>query len=97
MGPISPMSLAFLGTMRWCSRIILIASRRISKRLLKNASSGARGKAATKMVVKLYWITVEGENAGCWCEATAEGTSRRVLTSLGLSCFVACVRGALQG
>lgn len=57
---VSPMSLAFLGTMRRCSRIILMASRWISKRLLQKASSGARGKAATKMVVKLYWITVRG-------------------------------------
>lgn len=77
MGPTSPMSLAFLGTMRRRSRIILMASRRISKRLLKNASNGARGKAATKMVVKLYWITAEGGNAECWCRATMEGTSPR--------------------
>lgn len=77
MGPTSPMSLAFLGTMRRRSRIILMASRRISKRLLKNASNGARGKAATKMVVKLYWITAEGGNAECWCGATMEGTSPR--------------------
>lgn len=77
MGPTSPMSLVFLGTMRRRSRVILMASRRISKRLLKNASNGARGKAATKMVVKLYWITAEGGNARCWCGATMEWISPR--------------------
>lgn len=54
---ILPMVLAFLGTIRFCSFTILIASNRISKRLLIKASNGARGKAATKTVVKLYWIT----------------------------------------
>lgn len=58
------MSLAFLGTMRLRSRIILMASMWISMTLLMRASSGARGNAATKMVVKLYWITVEGETPG---------------------------------
>lgn len=52
-----PMSLVFLGTIRRSSRTILMASRRISKMLLTSASRGARGKAATKMVVKLNCIT----------------------------------------
>lgn len=51
------MSLALRGTRRRCNLTILMASRRISTRLLKSASSGASGKAATKMVVKPYWIT----------------------------------------
>lgn len=38
---------------------ILMASSRISNMLLMRARSGARGNAATKMVVKLYWITAE--------------------------------------
>lgn len=97
-GPISPMSFAFLGTMRRYSRIILMASRWISKTLLMKARSGARGKAATKMVVKLYWITAEEESAGCWWEATRERTFHRVLICcLGLSCFVACLRGCEWG
>ena len=54
------MSLALRGTRRRCSRTILMASRRISTTLLKKASSGASGKAATKMVVKPYWITAGG-------------------------------------
>lgn len=51
------MSLVFLGTSRRSKRTILIASKRISKMLLIRASKGARGKAATNMVVKLNWTT----------------------------------------
>ena len=51
------MSLVFLGTSRRSRLIILMASRRISKMLLRKARRGARGKAATKMVVKLNWTT----------------------------------------
>lgn len=67
------MSLAFLGTMRRRSRIILMASMWISMTLLMRASSGARGKAATKMVVKLYWITVEGEMPGAGVKPLQRG------------------------
>lgn len=52
-----PMSLVFLGTIRRSSRTIFMASRRISKILLMRASRGARGNAATNMVVKLNCIT----------------------------------------
>lgn len=53
----SPMSFVFLGTRRRSKRTILMASRRISKMLLIRASRGARGNAATNMVVKLNWTT----------------------------------------
>ena len=52
-----PMSLVFLGTIRRSSCTILMASRRISKILLMSASRGARGNAATNMVVKLNCMT----------------------------------------
>lgn len=67
------MSLALLGTMRRCSRIILMASMWISMTLLMRASSGARGKAATKMVVKLYWIAVEGDTPGAGVKPQQKG------------------------
>lgn len=53
----SPMSLVFFGTSRRSKVTILMASSRISMMLLMSANSGASGKAATKMVVKLNWIT----------------------------------------
>lgn len=59
----APMSLVFLGTIRRSSRTILMASRRISMMLLMRASRGARGNAATNMVVKLNCIT---ENVREW-------------------------------
>lgn len=54
---ISPMSLVFLGTCLRSKLTILMASILISMMLLIRASSGARGNAATKMVVKLNWRT----------------------------------------
>lgn len=59
----SPISLVFLGTKRRWSRTILMASRRISNILLMRAKRGARGNAATKMVVKLNWITAQRRNS----------------------------------
>lgn len=55
------MSLVFLGTILRSRVTILMASRRISMMLLMSANRGARGKAATNMVVKLNWITEEEE------------------------------------
>lgn len=55
----SPISLVFLGTSLRSRVTILMASNRISMTLFRRASRGARGNAATKMVVKLNWITVE--------------------------------------
>ncbi|TNN35945.1 hypothetical protein EYF80_053883 [Liparis tanakae] len=46
------MSLVFLGTSRRSRLTILMASRRISKTLLMRASRGARGNAATNMVLQ---------------------------------------------
>lgn len=54
------MSLVFFGTSRRSKVTILMASSRISMMLLMSAKSGASGKAATKMVVKLNWITENG-------------------------------------
>ena len=48
-----------MGTSLRSRLTILMASRRISMMLLMRASNGARGNAATKMVVKLNWITAE--------------------------------------
>lgn len=80
------MSLAFLGTMRRRSRIILMASMWISMTLLMRASSGARGKAATKMVVKLYWITVEGEMPGAGVKPLQRGCPCPSLPGFVLLC-----------
>lgn len=53
------MSFVFLGTSLRSRVTILMASKRISMTLLMRASRGARGNAATNMVVKLNWITEE--------------------------------------
>lgn len=53
------MSFVFFGTMRRSKRNILMASSLISNMLLIRAKSGARGNAATNMVVKLNWITTK--------------------------------------
>lgn len=51
------MSFVFLGTRRRSRLTILMASSLISNMLLMRANKGARGNAATKMVVKLNWRT----------------------------------------
>lgn len=87
------MSLAFLGTMRRRSRIILMASMWISMTLLMRASSGARGKAATKMVVKLYWITVEEQTPGAGVKPRQRGCP----SLLGFVLLCGLGRRGLQG
>lgn len=55
----TPMFWARSATGRWYSHTNLCASRRISTQLLRRAKSGARGNAATKMVMKPNWRTAE--------------------------------------
>ena len=54
-----PMSWARCATGRRRSFTILSESMRISKMLLASAKKGAKGKAATKIVMKPNWITVD--------------------------------------
>lgn len=60
-----PISLAFVGTSLRSRLTILMASNRISMMLFRRANNGAKGKAATKIVVKLNWITGKGRK-GQW-------------------------------
>lgn len=60
-----PISLAFVGTSLRSRQTILMASNRISIMLFRRASNGAKGNAATKIVVKLNWITGEGRKGQC--------------------------------
>ena len=56
-----PMSWARWATGRRRSHTILSESMRISKMLLARAKNGAKGNAATKIVMKPNWITVDWE------------------------------------
>lgn len=60
-----PISLAFVGTSLRSRLTILMASNRISMMLFRRANNGAKGNAATKIVVKLNWITGEGRKGQC--------------------------------
>ena len=53
-----PILLVLVGAVLRPKVTIFLASSRISMMLLIRASRGANGNAATKMVVKLNWITV---------------------------------------
>lgn len=55
----TPIFWARSATGRWYSHTNLCASRRISTQLLRRAKSGARGNAATKMVMNPNWRTAE--------------------------------------
>lgn len=55
----TPMFWARSATGRRYSHTNLCASRRISAQLLRRAKSGARGNAATKMVIKPNWRTAK--------------------------------------
>ena len=52
-----PMSWALSATTRLVSQTNFWASKRISTQLFRRAKSGARGKAATKIVMKPNWST----------------------------------------
>lgn len=65
---LSPISLVFLGTSLRSRVTILMASKRISMTLLMRASRGARGNAATNMVVKLNWITKDRAKKNIVCQ-----------------------------
>jgi len=58
----SPMSIARLDTGRLNCVTSLYASSRISMTLFRSANNGARGNAATNMVIKPYWITEMQQN-----------------------------------
>ena len=58
----SPMSIARLDTGRLNCVTSLYASSRISMTLFRSANNGARGNAATNMVIKPYWITEMQKN-----------------------------------
>ena len=61
-----PMSCARWATGLLRSHTILSESIRISKMLLARAKKGARGNAATKMVMKPNWITAKNKKRGCF-------------------------------
>ena len=58
-----PMFSARSATARRVSHTNFFASSRISTQLLSRANSGARGKAATKMVMKPNWSTEKRQSA----------------------------------
>lgn len=59
----TPIFWARSATGRWYSHTNLCASRRISTQLLSRAKSGARGNAATKMVMNPNWSTAEQQHS----------------------------------
>lgn len=66
----TPMFWARSATGRRYSHTNLWASRRISTQLLRSANSGARGNAATKMVMKPNWSTAAEWVIFNWCSET---------------------------
>ena len=58
----TPISSALCATGLLTSHTYLWASRRISIQLLRRANSGARGKAATNIVMNPYWSTEGWKN-----------------------------------
>ena len=66
----TPIFWARSATGRWYSHTNLCASRRISTQLLRRAKSGARGHAATKMVMNPNWSTAEQRHCFNVCQRT---------------------------
>ena len=77
-----PMSWARCATGLLRSHTILSESIRISKMLLASAKNGARGNAATNMVMKPNWITVEQKSAFSGCLDQREQGSGVVVRAL---------------
>ena len=74
----TPMSRHLSPTGLRVSQTNLCASKRISIQLLRRANKGARGKAATKMVIKPNWRTVEKKNK--WLNIiTKKSTSTQII------------------